>query len=277
MANIACFDANSIAYSQILKDAGHTVTDITASSNIDSFDLLIVRLTSTDAIKVLKQFLVKGKAILIGTYGDGATKSTFNNLGIFQIGDIGQFNSIDLQKNELLNEPYNNGKTYIVRSNVSYMSAYTASVENSDITYELSKTSSQISTIYVAPGFKYGSNNLISQSKVMGMGWFPYSSNATLTSDGSSLFLEIIRFLLKTKYYQINGTVGNSKQEPIARKLRAYNKASGNLITETTSASDGTYTMNLTVNDPVYVVCLHDSTDNNNSQIQDDIIPILVE
>lgn len=81
----------------------------------------------------------------------------------------------------------------------------------------------------------------------------------------------------KAAKYRISGTVGNSNQEPIARKLRAYNKSSGNLITETTSASDGTYTMSLTVNDPVYVVCLHDSADNNNSQIQDDIIPILVE
>ena len=87
--------------------------------------------------------------------------------------------------------------------------------------------------------------------------------------------------LVKTKgakaKYRISGTVGNSKQEPIIRKLRAYQKSSGNLMAETMSATDGTYKLDLSTSDPVYVVCLHDSTDSNNSQIQDDIIPILVE
>ena len=110
----------------------------------------------------------------------------------------------------------------------------------------------------------------------MGFAYANSDSNA-YTDNFVNIIKDICAFANGPTKYRVSGSTLNSKQEPVSRKIRIYNKKSGALLAETISASDGTYSLDLTANDPVYVVCLHDSADTNNSQIQDDIIPILVE
>lgn len=77
----------------------------------------------------------------------------------------------------------------------------------------------------------------------------------------------------RSKKYYISGKITDSNNSALVRKVRAYDKATGSMLSETMSNSDGTYSLVMYINTPTYVVCIHDSSDSNNSQILDDIIP----
>lgn len=107
-----------------------------------------------------------------------------------------------------------------------------------------------------------------------------FNSTKPQGSDLNNFLKDLAEFCIHkglSKKYKIIGTVSNSKQEFLSRKIRAYNKASGTLLAETISSEAGSYSLELRTADPVYVVCIHDDSDTNNSQIKDDILPILID
>lgn len=59
--------------------------------------------------------------------------------------------------------------------------------------------------------------------------------------------------------FSVSGTVRNAAGTGVARTVRAYLRSTGALLTQTTSAADGTFSMVLTTTAPVYVVALDDA------------------
>lgn len=107
-----------------------------------------------------------------------------------------------------------------------------------------------------------------------------FNSSVSYASELSNLLLDLIALITSkglNDKYKITGTVSDSNNQPLQRFLRAFDKASGKLVGEATSAADGSYKLSTYSNTPVSIVCYHDANDTNNSQIKDDIIPILDE
>lgn len=58
--------------------------------------------------------------------------------------------------------------------------------------------------------------------------------------------------------FSVSGTVRNSARTGVARTVRAHLRSTGALVTQTTSAADGTFLLVLPTSAPVYVVALDD-------------------
>lgn len=107
-------------------------------------------------------------------------------------------------------------------------------------------------------------------------GTFYVPSGHFFTETAGNIILDIIAYSAPIAY-KITGTVSDSNNQPLQRLLRAFDQSSGDLVAETTSASDGSYRLSTSSSDPVTVVCYHDASDTNNSQVKDDLVPTLDE
>lgn len=139
-------------------------------------------------------------------------------------------------------------------------------------------TSSMSSFGFLPHGSTIGTSKI--EGVLINVGAIFFNSTKPAGSDLANVLKDLAQFCVHkglSKTYKIAGTVSNSKQEFLSRKIRAYNKKSGTLLAETMSSEVGSYSLELRTADPVYVVCIHDDSDTNNSQIQDDILPILIE
>ena len=78
----------------------------------------------------------------------------------------------------------------------------------------------------------------------------------------------------KTKAYKVSGKVLDHTGQPIQRYVVVHSRADGALLGMTRSAADGTYSIELSENDPVYVVCLPNNQEDINAKIFDRVIPV---
>lgn len=62
------------------------------------------------------------------------------------------------------------------------------------------------------------------------------------------------------RYGTLSGTVIDESGHPAQRKIRVYDRLTGNLLAETTSKSDGTYSLPAVINGEMYAVALDDDT-----------------
>lgn len=106
-----------------------------------------------------------------------------------------------------------------------------------------------------------------------------YSNGGSFSAVASDVISAMINWAVSASnvVYKITGTVTDSNNQPLQRLLRAFDKASGTMLVETTSLADGSYKLTTPTNKPVSIVCYHDSSETNNSQVKDDIVPILDE
>lgn len=78
----------------------------------------------------------------------------------------------------------------------------------------------------------------------------------------------------KPKAYKVSGKVLDHTGQPIQRYVAVHSRADGTLLGMTRSAVDGTYSIELSENDPVYVVCLPNNQEDVNAKIFDRVIPV---
>lgn len=78
----------------------------------------------------------------------------------------------------------------------------------------------------------------------------------------------------KPKTYKVAGKVLDHTGQPIQRYVAVHSRTDGTLLGMTRSAADGTYSIELSENDPVYVVCLPNSQEDINAKIFDRVIPV---
>lgn len=78
----------------------------------------------------------------------------------------------------------------------------------------------------------------------------------------------------KPKSYKVSGKVLDHTGQPIQRYVAVHSRADGTLLGMTRSAVDGTYSIDLNENDPVYVVCLPNNQEDINAKIFDRVIPV---
>lgn len=78
----------------------------------------------------------------------------------------------------------------------------------------------------------------------------------------------------KPKAYKVAGKVLDHTGQPIQRYVAVHSRADGTLLGMTRSAVDGTYSIELAENDPVYVVCLPNNQEDINAKIFDRVIPV---
>lgn len=78
----------------------------------------------------------------------------------------------------------------------------------------------------------------------------------------------------KPKSYKVAGKVLDHTGQPIQRYVAVHSRADGTLLGMTRSAADGTYSIELSENDPVYVVCLPNNQEDINAKILDRVIPV---
>ena len=78
----------------------------------------------------------------------------------------------------------------------------------------------------------------------------------------------------KPKSYKVSGKVLDHTGQPIQRYVAVHSRADGTLLGMTRSAADGTYSIELSENDPVYVVCLPNNQEDINAKILDRVIPV---
>ena len=78
----------------------------------------------------------------------------------------------------------------------------------------------------------------------------------------------------KPKSYKVSGKVLDHTGQPIQRYVAVHSRTDGTLLGMTRSAVDGTYSIELAENDPVYVVCLPKNQEDINAKIFDRVIPV---
>lgn len=78
----------------------------------------------------------------------------------------------------------------------------------------------------------------------------------------------------KPKTYKVAGKVLDHTGQPIQRYVAVHSRTDGTLLGMTRSAVDGTYSIELAENDPVYVVCLPNNQEDINAKIFDRVNPV---
>ena len=78
----------------------------------------------------------------------------------------------------------------------------------------------------------------------------------------------------KPKSYKVSGKVLDHTGQPIQRYVAVHSRTDGTLLGMTRSAVDGTYSIELAENDPVYVVCLPNNQEDINAKVFDRVIPV---
>jgi hypothetical protein len=78
----------------------------------------------------------------------------------------------------------------------------------------------------------------------------------------------------KPKSYKVAGKVLDHTGQPIQRYVAVHSRTDGTLLGMARSEADGTYSIDLSENDPVYVVCLPNNQEDINAKIFDRVIPI---
>lgn len=78
----------------------------------------------------------------------------------------------------------------------------------------------------------------------------------------------------KPKSYKVAGKVLDHTGQPIQRYVAVHSRTDGTLLGMARSEADGTYSIDLAENDPVYVVCLPNNQEDVNAKIFDRVIPV---
>lgn len=78
----------------------------------------------------------------------------------------------------------------------------------------------------------------------------------------------------KPKSYKVAGKVLDHTGQPIQRYVAVHSRTDGTLLGIARSEADGTYSIDLAENDPVYVVCLPNNQEDVNAKIFDRVIPV---
>lgn len=78
----------------------------------------------------------------------------------------------------------------------------------------------------------------------------------------------------KPKSYKVAGKVLDHTGQPIQRYVAVHSRADGTLLGMARSDADGDYSIDLSENDPVYVVCLPNNQEDVNAKIFDRVIPV---
>lgn len=78
----------------------------------------------------------------------------------------------------------------------------------------------------------------------------------------------------KPKSYKVSGKVLDHTGQPIQRYVAVHSRTDGTLLGMARSEADGTYSIDLAENDPVYVVCLPNNQEDINAKIFDRVIPV---
>ena len=78
----------------------------------------------------------------------------------------------------------------------------------------------------------------------------------------------------KPKTYKVAGKVLDHAGQPIQRYIAVHSRTDGTLLGMTRSEADGSYSIDLAENDPVYVVCLPNNQEDINAKIFDRVIPV---
>lgn len=283
-------DNSSDSYNNLnkaLTALGHTVIYVATSSSsvISGVDLIMIPRYSTN---VIEKYIVQAVNSGIPLITCGDRENTNSTCGVGN----GILNALNLASNIVEYPSHTPNTTFNQNAlNYSQLTNYANSsvqIYNSNPSFEFGMTSNNISQNAITLSTPNGSNNTgyvdlalfpigtkdisgnLLNATVIFCGWL-YSNGTTYTQTAVTLISNLIDMALK--HYYISGKITDSNNNALVRKVRVYDKTTGYMLTETLSNSDGTYSLTVHQNTPMYVVCIHDSSDSNNSQILDDIIP----
>ena len=74
--------------------------------------------------------------------------------------------------------------------------------------------------------------------------------------------------------YKVSGRVTDHEGNPIQRKVGVYSRTTNELLGNATSGADGNYSIKLTTDQTVYVVCLPENDEDVNAKIWDRVRPV---
>lgn len=104
---------------------------------------------------------------------------------------------------------------------------------------------------------------------------FLYGGNVDYSATGIAVIGATITALLTRRV--LTGTVKDSANNPLARKVRAHRRSDGVKVSETTSnASTGAFTIDVSEDVPYTIVCLDEDGGTKNALVKDRVISILV-
>lgn len=262
----------------VIEGLGFTCEAIGSSDFTVEYDCLIIAGNSGADFNVLKDFIDAGVPVMLGTYASNDFLIPFNALNVVNLDDAPDLSMLSVLTNSYL-ENYSFKQNVSIRSVRGYSSAYLTVTANNNLTHAICTTPDNVKNVvsYVEEGFMYGSRK--AAAPFFGVGFLPFNTSSELNTNGRALLKDILNFALASKklVFKITGNVSDSSNQPLQRLLRAFSKSSGGLVSETISAADGSYKLLVTSSEPVTVICYHDVSDTNNSQIKDDILPILDE
>lgn len=277
-------------WSNLITNIGYTA-DVITSSNINNIDLSAYDLavfnifigTTTESLDAIKKCLSVGLDCLYCVMENGAdtTGSIAFNLGISSSPEMelssGPTNIVTFGNNILKkSNGLEFGTSLSIRSSASYFD-YIDTI--SAVAFKaIAANPSNLSQICLGVLPKGSTTSKIANTgaNLWFSGTFYVPSGQFFTETAGNIILDIIAYSAPIAY-KITGTVSDSNNQPLQRLLRAFDQSSGDLVAETTSASDGSYRLSTSSSDPVTVVCYHDASDTNNSQVKDDLVPILDE
>lgn len=290
---IVSTDTSSVTVSNLtseLSNLGHTATTYAYNSVtaeiLQNFDLIITArlLAATQSDTAIMAAVAAGiPAILDGTQDGSGTYQTVGSGVPNALGLIYSLASIDastaLTFGSTGPSQFNDFKSSSISVNTTAPNyRWSAPVVNliSSGT-SIAAFGSYIGVALFAKGSATSTVTALGASVVLAP-WL-YSNGGSISLAGREIIGAMIEWVVagSETQYRITGTVSDSNNQPLQRLLRAFDKASGKFVGETTSAADGSYKLTTPTNKPVSVVCYHDSSDTNNSQVKDDIVPILDE
>lgn len=239
--------------------------------------------SSANLISVTNQLLNLGYVVLANISSTNAPSSNI-------LYTLGAYSSAGIEES-IVSAGFTTYENLLLKKSSALSAGTTVNIRSNSVAATVAQfnpslaASGYINIGYTTPGYSsFGfwpkGSSIAKNGCLVNAGALFFNSTVSYGSGLSNLLLDLITLIaskgIRDKY-RIAGTVSDSNNQPIQRLLRAFDKSSGGLVGETTSASTGSYKFSLASNDPVIVICYHDASDTNNSQIKDDIIPILDE
>lgn len=293
MANIALVTEtlSHAAYTNtktMLEGLGHTVTGYTSAAavaaTLATFDLIAVVRAADNATyaDVVVAAFNMGVPVISGGNGGVTTGTSYVTNVPTRAGLVANMTSRDgqTQMNALQADPIFTAAgitapgnfTVYTSSSFSDATLTTTNIATGATSLTERTTAAGEKTAIIALG---GSNNLSNNPFPANIAFVGFFYGATgYSAQGTNFIREVINTLLSSGYL-LSGTVRDSSNNPLARKVRAYLRSSGSLITEKTSnASTGAFEMKVYQNEPFTLVCLDADGGTKNALVKDRVIPV---
>lgn len=274
----------------MLESKGHTVTFVESAnattSNLTPYDLIVTCRTTENATHsaVIKAMSDAGKPILCG-YGVLTTDSdvTTTPAVVCKIAKSERTANTTGDRKIFYADvasPVYDTTGITIPSNVDFAAnnSWIASIPKTtaspgDIVGSLASDAVDRGVLFFAAAGSSTYDGGIFGSNVGYCGYL-YGGGTEYTAQAATIVNNMITMLLSLGY-GLSGTVKDASANPLKRKIRAYRRSSGRIISEATSnGTTGAFLLRVWSTEPHYLVCLDVDSGTKNALIKDRVIPV---